>query len=73
LVNKLKALSLLKEPGQDVEIFGGRVVELCCRISGTGSALANLIVLAAAMFLECDMLAFKLKAISIHNGVDEDA
>jgi hypothetical protein len=33
LVDELKALSLLKEPGQDVEIFGGRIDELCRRIS----------------------------------------
>jgi hypothetical protein len=36
LVDELKNLSLLKEPGQDVDIFGGRVVELCRRISSTG-------------------------------------
>jgi hypothetical protein len=71
LVDELKALSLLKEPGQDVEIFGGRVVELCHRISG--SAPANPIILAAAMLLECDILAFKLEAISIHDEVNEDA
>jgi hypothetical protein len=29
----------------------GKVVELCCPISGTGSAPADLFVLAAAMFL----------------------
>jgi transcriptional regulator NrdR family protein len=73
LVDELKALSLLKEPGQDVEIFGGRVVELCRRISGTGSAPADLVVLAAGTFLECDVLAFKLKAIKIHDEVDENA
>jgi hypothetical protein len=73
LVDELKALSLLKEPGQDVEIFGGRVVELCRRISGTGSAPADLVVLAAATFLECDVLSFKLKAIKIHDDVDEDS
>jgi hypothetical protein len=73
LVNELKALSLLKEPGQDVELFGGRVVKLCRRISGTGSAPADLVVLAAGTFLECDVLAFKLKAIKIHNDIDENA
>jgi hypothetical protein len=73
LVDELKNLSLLKEPGQDVEIFGGRVVELCRRISGTGSAPADLVVLAASTFLECDVLSFKLKAIKVHDDVDEDA
>jgi hypothetical protein len=73
LVDELKGLSLIKEPGQDVEIFGGRVVELCRRISGTGSAPSDLVVLAAATFLECDVLAFKLKAIKVHDDVDEDS
>jgi hypothetical protein len=73
LVDELKNLSLLKEPGQDVEIFGGRVVELCRRISGTGSAPTDLVVLAAATFLECDVLAFKLKAIKVHDEVDDNS
>jgi hypothetical protein len=73
LVNELKDLSLLKEPGQDVKIFGGQVIELCCRISITGSAPSDLVVLAAATFLECDVLPFKLKAISIHDAVNKDA
>jgi hypothetical protein len=51
LVDELKNLSLLKEHGQDVKIFGGRVVELCCHISGTGSAPGDLVVLAASTFL----------------------
>jgi hypothetical protein len=72
LVDELKSLSLLKEPGQDAEIFGGRVVELCRRISGTGSAPTDLVVLAAATFLECDVLAFKLKAIKVHDEVDDN-
>ena len=72
LVDELKALSLLREPGQDVEIFGGRVVELCRRISGTGSAPSDLVVLAAGTFLECDVLPFKLKAIQVHDTVDDN-
>jgi hypothetical protein len=72
LVDDLKKLSLIKEPGQDVDIFGGKVNELCRRISGTGSAPTDLVVLAAATFLECDVLPFKLKAMAIHDKVDED-
>jgi hypothetical protein len=37
LVDQLKGLLLLKEPSQDVKIFGGKVVELCRRITGTGA------------------------------------
>jgi hypothetical protein len=36
-------------------------------------APANLVALAAAAFLECDVLAFKLKAIKLHDDVDEDS
>jgi hypothetical protein len=72
LVNELKALSLLKEPRQDVEIFGGSIVELCRRIFKTGSAPPDLVVLVAATFLECDVFPFKLKAIQIHDKVDQD-
>lgn len=73
LVDKLKDLSPLKEPGEDIKIFGGRVVKLCCRILGTGSTPTNLVVLAAATFLDCNVLAFNLKAIKIHDKVDENA
>jgi hypothetical protein len=73
LVNELKDLSLLKEPRQGIKIFGGRVIELCRRISGTGSVPADLVVLAAATFLECGILALKLKAIMVHDEVDENA
>jgi hypothetical protein len=72
LVDELKGLSLLKEPRQDVKIFGGKVVELCRRITGTGMPPPNLVVLAVATFLECDVLSFKLKAIAIHDTVDEN-
>jgi hypothetical protein len=65
----LKNLSLLKDPNQDVEIFGGLVVELCRRITGTGMAPADLVVLAEATFLSSNMLSFKLKAIAIHDMV----
>jgi hypothetical protein len=34
--NELKSLSLIKEPGQDMEIFGGRVIELCRHIWSGG-------------------------------------
>jgi hypothetical protein len=72
LVDELKDLSLIKEPRQDVKIFGGHVIELRCCISGTGSTPGDLVVLAAATFLECDVLAFKLKAIKVHGEVDKN-
>jgi hypothetical protein len=73
LIDELKGLSLIREPGQNVEIFGGRVVELCRRITGTGLAPTNLVVLAAATFLECDVLSFKLKVIAVHDKLDDNS
>jgi hypothetical protein len=73
LVDDLKKLSPIKEPGQDVDIFGAKVIEQCRCISGTGSAPTDFIMLAAATFLECDMLPFKLKAMAIHDQVDGDS
>ena len=73
LVEELKNVSLLKDPRQDVEIFGWRVVKLCCHIYGTRSVPANLVVCAAATFLECYVLAFKLKDIKVHDEVDDNS
>ena len=72
-MDELKNLYLIKDPGQDVDIFGGRVVELCCRISGTGSAPSDQVILTAAKFLECGVLAFNLKAIKVHYKVDNNS
>ena len=70
LVEELQALKLINEPGQDVDIFDGRVIKLWRRISGTGFGPDDLGVLAATLFLECDVLAFKLKSIWIHDQYD---
>ena len=72
LVEELKGMSLIKKPGQDVNVFGDRVVELCRRISGVGAEPEDLSVIAATTFLECDILAFKLKALDLHGRADDD-
>ena len=64
-------MSLIKEPGQDVDAFGDRVVEFCRWISGVGAEPENLSVIAAATFLEFDVLALKLKALDLHGRVDD--
>jgi hypothetical protein len=48
------------------------VVELCCRITGTGMAPTDLVILAASTFLECDALLFKLKVIALHDAIDKN-
>ena len=70
LIEEIQALKLINEPGQDVNIFGGQVIELCRRISSTGFAPDDIGVLAATCFLKCDVLAFKLKSIWIHYQAD---
>ena len=37
LVDKLKTMSLINEPGQNVDTFGDNVIVLCRRIVGTGA------------------------------------
>jgi hypothetical protein len=72
LVDELKGLYLLKEPGQDIKIFDGRVVKLCHGITGTRMAPTGLVVLASSTFLDCNVLSFKLKAIAVHDAVDKN-
>jgi hypothetical protein len=73
LVDKLKKMHLLQEPGQDVEIFGSRVIEMTRRIQGSGLAPTDLTSIVASCFIDCDVLAFKLKALSFFDLVDDDA
>ena len=72
LVKELQYLKLVNEPVQDIDMFGVRVIELCRPISGTGFGSDDLGVLAATCFLECDVLAFKLKSIWIHDQADRN-
>ena len=72
LVEELKGMFLIKEPGQYVDAFGDRVVELCRRISGVGAEPDNLSIIAATTFLKCDVLDFKLKSLDLHGRVDDD-
>ena len=70
LVKELQDLKLINEPRQDVDIFGGQVIKLCGRISGTGFGPDDLGVLAATCFFICNVLSFKLKPIWIHDQAD---
>jgi hypothetical protein len=73
MVKNLKQMSLIKEPGQEVEVFGSKIVEMVVhRITGSGSAPSVLTSIVAECFVECDVLAFKLKALSFHDIVDDD-
>ena len=70
LVEELQSIKLINDPSQDVEIFGGQVIQLCRRISSNGFGPDDLGILATTCFLECDVLTFKLKSIYIHDQYD---
>jgi hypothetical protein len=65
-------MSAIKEPDQDVEAFGFKIVEMARRITGSGSAPSDLTSIVAGGFVEYDVLAFKLKALSFFDIVDDD-
>ena len=67
LVDDIKAILLIKYPGQDVNIFGVLVVNLCRHISGTRLAPTDIVVLASSISLKCDVLTLKLKSTNIYN------
>jgi hypothetical protein len=72
LVEKLKGMHLLQEPGQDVKLFGSKVIEMTHHIQGSGAALLDLTSIVAGCFIDCDVLGFKLKALSFFDLVDDD-
>jgi hypothetical protein len=72
LVVTLSKMRLNDEPGQDVESFGNKVIEMSRRIEGTGSAPSDLSVLVATTFLNSEVLTFQLKASALHDKTDDD-
>ena len=66
LVEELRGMSLIKEPGKDVDAFGDRVVELWLQISRVGAEPDDISVISATTFLECDVIDFTLKALDLH-------
>ncbi len=72
LVTQLKTMHLLAEPGQDVELFGSKIIDLTRRIEGSGRAPSDLTSIVAACFIDGDVLPFKIKALGLHDQVDSD-
>jgi hypothetical protein len=72
LVKDIKDMSLIKEPGQDVNVIGSKVIKMAHQIKGSGSAPTYLSSIMAGCFIECDVLAFKLKAPTFHDLVDSN-
>jgi hypothetical protein len=72
LVQRLKNRHLLQEPGQHVELFGSKVIELTRGMQGSGLAPTDLFSVVAGCFIDCDVLAFKLKALGFFDAVDDN-
>ena len=54
LVSKLEKMTLKDEPGQDVLLFGDKVLEICRRIDGTGMGPKDLVILCEESFLKSE-------------------
>ena len=65
-------MSLIKEPGKDVETFGSQVIEKTSHIIGSGPAPSNITSIFAQCFIECSVIAFKLKTLQFCDIVDDD-
>ena len=60
----------MDNPGQDVENCGNKMSEMARRISRTGSAPIDLSTLADTKFIDCNVLAFQIKATCLNDLVD---
>jgi hypothetical protein len=69
LTKKLLALKLAKEPGENVETFAAKVLEIAKRIKGTRpeNCPKDLVVLAYEPFLGSSMPTFNMEVIAMYN------
>ena len=59
----------MDKPEQNVGNFGNKMAKMACWINGTGSAPIDLSTLLATSFIDCEVLAFQMKAKGIHDLV----
>jgi hypothetical protein len=71
LVLSLSKIKLSIEPAQDVEAFGNQIREMARQIEGTGLVPNDLSLLVATAFLDSNILKFQLRALALHDKVDE--
>ena len=62
-------MRITDEPIQDVKKFGNKVAKTACQISGTSSAPIDLYTLVSTAFIDCEVLAFYMKATGLHDLV----
>jgi hypothetical protein len=72
LVDDPKKLELINEPGQNVEDFGNKVIELTRHIAGSGFAPDDLTSIVAGCFTSCDELGFQLTSWKHQELVDKN-
>ena len=72
IVGDIKNMSLIKEPGQNIETFGYQGIEKTCCIFVSGSDPSNIMSIFDQCFIKYDVLAFKFKALQFYDIVDED-
>jgi hypothetical protein len=70
LVSELEKLNLNEVPAENVEDFSDSIMEKARVIQGTGQAPRDLCLIIAARYLKCSVLAFTLRATSIHDEAD---
>ena len=56
LVNDLRKIYSIKEPGQDIDTFRSQVIEKTRRVIGSGSAPNDITSISAQCFIGCDVL-----------------
>ena len=72
MVDQLQGMKLISEPGQNVNTFANKILELANRIEGSGGAPADLALIVAGTFLGGTVQAFELKVLGLHDRLDED-
>ena len=63
-------MTLKDEPGQDVLLFGDKVLVICRRIDGTGMGPKDLVILCEESFLKSGSFEFSIDSIILHREVD---
>ena len=72
LVDELRKMYLIKEPGQDVKKFGSQVIDQNCRIVGSRSAPNDIASIFAQCSVKYNVLVFKLKDLQFYGIIDDD-
>ena len=65
-------MKLKSHPQQNVDTFGDAVYEKAKRIDGSGAGPADLSMLVAKTFLNCDVPEFALQASLLFNDMNKD-